>query len=239
MPQKSEIIHAITHSREQARCFAQSLSAAERAASGTRERWAARDILWHIGVGLRKWSADLVAARAGQAPEIPGEDWNDTHFAQYQDRSWDEIDALLETGYAELLEQVQALSEEDWRSPQCFPWMQGGEPWQHILDMGFVHPLTHLFQANFARGELDGARAAADLLGRVEAALFDDSGWQMAVHYQQACFAAQLGDTGQALDHLAAALARNPDLKAWAREDPNLAALRGAEGFEELVKEGE
>jgi quercetin dioxygenase-like cupin family protein len=55
------------------------------------------------------------------------------------------------------------------------------------------------------------------------------------IHYNLACLAALQGDSEQALASLRRALELRPEVVEWAREDEDLAGLRGRPDFDELV----
>jgi quercetin dioxygenase-like cupin family protein len=79
----------------------------------------------------------------------------------------------------------------------------------------------------FERGEIEEARAMiVDARER-----FDDA----ALTYNLACAEARLGETDQAVEHLAAALEQRPNLVELAREDTDLDAIRGDPRFDELL----
>ena len=80
----------------------------------------------------------------------------------------------------------------------------------------------------FDRGEhAEAKRVLNHALGRYE----DSAG----LLYNLACAEALLGETDEALEHLRAALAERPDFGPQAREDEDLAALRGDPRFAEVV----
>lgn len=80
----------------------------------------------------------------------------------------------------------------------------------------------------FERGELAEAKQILnEALGR-----YDD---RDGLLYNLACAEARLGETDQAFEHLAAAIAGRPDLAELARDDDDLAALRDDPRFAEFV----
>jgi tetratricopeptide (TPR) repeat protein len=80
----------------------------------------------------------------------------------------------------------------------------------------------------FEQGEfVEAKRMLNEALGR-----YDD---REALLYNLACAEAKLGETDQAFEHLAAALAGRPDFTELARGDDDLAALRDDARFAELV----
>ena len=54
-------------------------------------------------------------------------------------------------------------------------------------------------------------------------------------HYIMSVALASKGESTQALDHLRQAITLNPENRALARQDPDLEAVRGADGFWELL----
>lgn len=89
------------------------------------------------------------------------------------------------------------------------------------------------FRAAAARkaGELDRAREILE-----EAlAIFPESA---AVSYELACFEATSGRRDAALERLRDAIARAPDVAAYARDDEDFAAMRDEPEFAELVRSG-
>ncbi len=54
--------------------------------------------------------------------------------------------------------------------------------------------------------------------------------------YIKACLEAVEGKINTALNHLENALAETPDMRGWARRDPNLKSLHGNPRFEALVQ---
>jgi mannose-6-phosphate isomerase-like protein (cupin superfamily) len=87
------------------------------------------------------------------------------------------------------------------------------------------------FRATAARkaGDLEHARAVLEeALGS-----FPDSA---AVHYELACFEATSGHRDAALARLGEAIARNPEVATWARDDEDFASLRDDSEFAELIR---
>ena len=81
--------------------------------------------------------------------------------------------------------------------------------------------------AMFERGEI--AEAKSMILDARKR--FDDA----ALTYNLACAEARLGETDQAVEHLAAALEQRPNLVELAREDTDLDAIRADPRFDELL----
>jgi tetratricopeptide (TPR) repeat protein len=80
----------------------------------------------------------------------------------------------------------------------------------------------------FGDGKIEEAR---DLLRSVVDEYEDGE----SIEYNLACCEARLGDTEKAFEHLERSLAGRPDLVELARDDDDLAALKGDPRFDELV----
>jgi tetratricopeptide (TPR) repeat protein len=88
---------------------------------------------------------------------------------------------------------------------------------------------TNLASLASALRKLGREAEAVEYLERARALMAQEN------DYNKACFEAIAGNVGAALDYLAAALKQAPGDRAWARQDPDLAALRGNPRFEALV----
>src|SRR5262249_39932290 len=93
--------------------FIDSLSDTERAAVGTPQEWAAKDILSHCTFWQEVESERLAAAMRGETP--PNTDdfqsLNEASFTARRDHSWSEAKANLDQCFQQFAKQIQALSE--------------------------------------------------------------------------------------------------------------------------------
>jgi tetratricopeptide (TPR) repeat protein len=217
--------------------FADGLSTAERRVSGTNQDWAPRDVLAHMIFWKLRLAQNLAAAQRGEAVQ-PAEDIqleNTRTFKRYRRASWEQVMAMVEAAQAEILTQVEALSESDLDDPHRFPWMDGRPAWRAIVGDCHLHPLSHLGPLYVKRGQPEAAmhmwEASSDLL----AGLDDAPAWQGVIAYDRACGYALSGQPEQALEHLAVALRAHPDLAAWAAQDSDLNGLHALPEFQALV----
>jgi len=117
---------------------------------------------------------------------------------------------------------------------------------QALLGLG-KHRLARRALQGYLRGVPDDPRAldmlaAAELYLGDHAAAADAAGRALAAdpdycpaRYNLACALARLGRADEAVDALAAAIAADEDLRAMARDDPDLTDLEGHPGFRALV----
>jgi hypothetical protein len=220
--------------------FIDRLSEAERSATGSPERWSARDNLAHSTAWLKHFVNNLAAVRAGQEPEEVSHDYEATNaqiFAAHQFESWEKVVAELKATFASLDRQLEALSEAELLRTDFLPWSNGRALWKSIAGNSTLHPLLHLHLVYY----LAQAGRSAEGLVMYESAhpylesLSDERAWRGELAYDLACVSAQTGDLQRALTLLSAAFAGSPELKSWASQDSDLASLWENETFKKLV----
>jgi hypothetical protein len=127
---------------------------------------------------------------------------------------------------ADLVDGVRALEDEDLLDPSRHPWLNGRTLWLQVIVRGFWHPTGHIADYYLRHGQPD--RAVALQAQAVAYAAYlgaPDMAAGMAA-YSLACAQALAGLVDEAAVTLASALALNPDVRANAARDPDLAALR-------------
>lgn len=113
------------------------------------DEWTVKDVMAHIA----SWHQDAIevldAALHNREPQIPVEiDWDYIHkrnagfYQQNKDKSLVEVEAVLHSTYAQIIRNIEALSEEALLNPEYFPWMHGrtlahqisGDTYEHYRD---------------------------------------------------------------------------------------------------------
>ena len=232
-----KLVDALRQTRDEDICFLDSLSDEERAAVGTVEAWATKDVFAHVVAWKLRATQSLGAARGGEPPpafEGDIDERNAALFEQYRDRSWDDVLALLDQAHAELVENVQAMSDDDLQDTDRFPWQEGRPLWRTTAGTGCLHSLLHLVEMALKRG--DTAAAVEMFEGQMStlAALSETDGWQGLLKYDLACIYALSGRKDEAITHLAEAMALREDLIEWSKEDSDLASLRDEPAYQAL-----
>jgi hypothetical protein len=111
--------------------------------------WTLKDVMAHIA----SWHQDAIevldAALHNREPQIPIEiDWDYIHkrnagfYQQNKDKPLVEVEAVLHSTYAQIIRNIEALSEEALLNPEYFPWMRGrtlarqisGDTYEHYQD---------------------------------------------------------------------------------------------------------
>ncbi len=225
---KERLLDLIEQGYAEEEVFMSSLSEEERARTGTPEDWSARDLIAHVAAWKSRVAAEIAAARRGEPP-APGEELDHINagiFEENRGKTWGMIQE--DAGYAknELAAQTSALTEEELADPKWIGAREGRPIWRRIVNDGYSHPLAHLAEYYAKHGNPERAAALSDQVAKALAPLDNSPEWQATLTYNRACFAAQAGQTDQALKLLGEALRANPDLVEWSKEDPDLASLR-------------
>ena len=206
-----------------------------RSATGTVENWAAKDHFAHIAT-WQEWQARRLAAIAsGNPPDRPAE--NDVVFAQYRDEPWDTIWAWAMRALDEDAAMVAQTSEEDLTDPNRFPWSNGRSFVSSFISNVYLHPIEHLVQMYEERGDDDAAeRVQLESVALIRDLFGKGEEYANAV-YNLGCFYAKRGRASDAIARVGEALAVNPRLTEWSKEDSDLDSLRDLPAFQALYTE--
>jgi hypothetical protein len=201
--------------------------------TGEPSRWAAAPLVAHNTEFKRQQVQRLRAIIAGQEPPEFGE--------------FDHASAQLYGGYAaqapsqvaqesyrvsgELIDAVRSVRTDDLLDPARNPWLRGRQLWLQVVVRGFWHPTGHLVDYYLGHAQPDRAVAVA-AHGVTSAAEFGapDPARGMAA-YNLACAQSRSGLLDEARQTLAEAVRLNPDVRANASRDPDLAPLRAADAL--------
>jgi hypothetical protein len=135
---------------------------------GVAGEWSVKDVVAHATAWQHKTALDCL--RRGlhdpdYAPdaseEIDGEEQNQLFYEQHRDRPLADILAEDRQVYAEIIERVTALSEEDLLEPERYAWADG-PLWQYVSGDTIAHYPEH---AEGIRAWLGAQKAGA---GRAE-----------------------------------------------------------------------
>lgn len=114
---------------------------------GAAGAWSVKDIMVHIMWGEREMIG-VCKQRAligSDLWNLPEDERNATMVAQQQDRPLEEVLHEEEQVYAQLLEAVQALTDEDFNDPGRFRYMpKEWVPWHIIAGCSFRHYSAHI-----------------------------------------------------------------------------------------------
>ena len=221
MIESHELVALLQLARDEERRFISRLTEDERAATGTLEAPAAKDVLAHIAGAKAAMAAALVASRAGEGAD-PSHD-REALFRANQARPFDDVESDAERCSDMLVAEVEPLPAAALASSPA--WIDESTLSDEVVMYGVTHSLTHLFDPLVARGEADDAvRAQRRLLD----ALPDGANAELRAGalYNLSCLYARLGRDDEALALLLEATALEPGLAEHARGDSDLRSIR-------------
>lgn len=214
------------------------LSPEERSATGTPERWSAKDLIAHLTSWHQNGVEMLEAIVLGQTPPPrPNVDEaNARTFEINATRSWDEVLAGASAAFDRLHELLPQLSDQDLIEPGRFAWRKGQPLAPTVVLRLYWHPMVHLSEFYIQRGDRAAAEAVrADLL-RAADELASVPPLRGQTLYMAASCSAGLGEPAAALAALRESLSLAPYLTQWSQQDPSLASLRGLPEYAALYQ---
>jgi hypothetical protein len=226
-PLHADLIEMLRAAHAAERDIFGALSPDQREAPNSIGEWSAKDVLAHLAAWRAVEARQLERRIRGESgwdpgdpgPEVPVDEANEMLHAKYAAWSWDDVvleaDASVEALVAAMGRSgTTALSERDG--------IVVG-----IGTSGSNHAMGHLIDA----ARLAGARPRFDALARAFEEIVArghlaprDSG---VIFYNLACYQALAGETDDARRLLRTAFTHHHELVESAKEDPDLAALRG------------
>ncbi len=211
--------------------FLQELSAAERDAFGTPERWSAKDHIAHMTFWRQRLVLKLTAVLRQEPQPVfaPYEQLNPQVFEQQRERPWSDILSESEQAYDDLTACIQQLSEEDLTAFHRFDWIPNQWPlYTSIMGFCYEHAQQHLALYYLDRADLPRAtriyKTWANRIVQTEA----PEAMKGMVLYNLACFYATHAQEAQASTTLPQALTLAPFLTEFSLTDPDLSTLRSS-----------
>ena len=204
------------------------LATAPQAEAGDPACWAALPLIAHNTEFRRQQVQRLRAIRSGQAPpEFTEVDHGSASL--YAELSAQPADAVSRDSWrvsGELLEELASVSPADLLEPSRNPWLRGRQLWLQLIVRGFWHPTGHLGDYYARHGQAERAMTLAEQAVTTSATLGVPDPARGMASYNLACAQAGAGLLNDAAATVAEAVALNPDLRANAARDSDLAVVR-------------
>jgi hypothetical protein len=200
-------------------------------------RWSARDQLAHLGWWRTRSAAVIASVRTrAELPPVAGSDneQNAVIYAATKDRSAADIKRDTAGSWTSLRAALEASADEDLVEPH--PEYPELEVWEAVPGMA-GHLGAHLMSWFMETGDVVRAEAAAKWAYELECSFFPPGVKRAEAKYNLACFYSRAGRAEEAMPLLLDSLRDSSELKSWAREDPDLAAIRDDPRFRELLGE--
>ena len=239
MELKSKLIELIEHASAEQALFAR-LSEDERTVRGEPDLWSPKDTIAHLAAWKTRLAENLAAAARGETP-VRDEDYeavNAQVFELNRDRSWSEILEEATEASQRLIEQVEKRSEAELRGTETLPWQEDRPLWRLIVGNAYIHVMAmHLGPVLVECGEKEYATELQKEGAKLLSELDESQSWQGTVRYNLACHYALAGQSETAIEELREALALNPELTEWSKEDSDLASIREKADYKALYTE--
>jgi hypothetical protein len=192
------------------------------------DAWTVRDHLAHIAHYCDYAAGVLDATRTGApAPEDADaelEARNARLFAEHRGIAAAEAVSRANAAYDRLVGAVERCTEEDLVRPRS---PDSDVPvWRLVSGCGWNHVGEHVVHWRLDRDEPAEAERAARHVHDIDMAGFEDPYQRAAAAYNLGCFYARNGRPDEAIALVREALDRAPDLRDWARQDPDLVSIR-------------
>lgn len=192
------------------------------------DTWTVRDHLAHVAHYCEHAASVLDAARSGGPMPADAEAELDERNARIlaENRGVPAAEAVRRANesYDALVRAVERCSDEDLLKPRS----PGSDlpVWRLVPGCAWGHLGQHLAHWHLDRGETDAAERAARRVHEIDQAGVDDVRQRAAATFNLGCFYATTGRPDQALALVVEAVERDPDLREWAPQDPDLVSIR-------------
>lgn len=204
------------------------LNKKEKQENGTFDKWSAKDIIAHTSFWKLLRAKSIEDVLNGRTPQDikDFQKINEEIFAEYQNRSWEDVLSYSREAYDYLKKAAGAVSDEELKMKKTFPLLGDKEIWKIIIIYCCLHPLMHFDRYYAGRDQIYYAinlwKEALDLLEKLPAS----SGIMGNANYNLARFYARSGQNYVALRVLQKAVNLNPGLVKRMNEEPDLAEVR-------------
>jgi hypothetical protein len=189
-------------------------------------RWTAKDNLAHLTVWREVAIREIDSATQGiPAPDLAGTDdeQNALFYAEMRDVPAREIVERASRSWRDLAGRVAECTEEELEGPR--PGHPEQQLWQAVPGNGFGHLADHLGYWYTDTGDESGAEEAA-MWGRDLARGLPSAASHANGDYNLGCFYARRGRSADAVPYFHSAFELAPNLREWARTDPDLDPIR-------------
>ena len=199
-------------------------------------RWTAKDNVAHLNTWREHATRTLDAMRVGAPLEGPFDDSeidgrNAEIYEEHRRDTSEAVRAASAATYAALKEAVAGCTDEALLAERP----SGGALWRFVPGNGHAHVAQHISSWLAEHGDPAGAEATAKWAYDLETELFPEPEDKAVADFNLACFYARNARVEEALPLLGSALRSQPDLRAWARNDPDLAPIREDPRVQSLI----
>ena len=199
--------------------------------------WTAKDQLAHLTAWRAIAASELDLVRTGGAGRYVPRDFDAENAKIYQE-AHQQPAVLIRAGALDSWEQVarsvEACSDETLARPR--PRRPEEQLWQDVCVI-YHHLMEHLVYWQLDLGNEAAAEESATWGYELAERMFPADTQRGVAAYNVGCIYALRGRADAAMPHLRAGLQLRPDIRDWAKHDPDLDPIRSTAAFSELVGE--
>jgi hypothetical protein len=240
VPVKPRLLELLRRARTDEQALLSSLNLEERAATGTPERWSAKDLVAHVTF----WEERMMQRLAGRARGESFSDLTDGEVDEVnaevlkksRNLSWEQVQADSERVFNQLLAMVSRFSEQELTDPTPVGWYRNRSLLASIVGNSFTHPQTHVSWFHLQRRDLTRAREIQEAMEEAQVDIDSSPDSRAVALYNLACFYALRGEPGKAIELLRQALPLRADLVEWSKQDTDLASVRDLPEYQALYE---
>lgn len=228
---QANLIELLHQARAEQQAMIDALTPQQRAAVGTPEHWAAKDVVAHVASWWRVQADRLRALAAGEAVH-PLDDAeinrrNAETLARGREQSWEQVIAEARAAHDAQVAALQHIAA--W---QLVDTVIGTQPlWRSTLGNGFLHPQVHVTEFYRDQGDPERAAQVQEHASELLLRRLPIPQVQGIALYNIACAYATSGRPTEAIARLRAALPLDPAIVEWSRHDADLDSLRELPAF--------
>jgi tetratricopeptide (TPR) repeat protein len=235
MERKKQIIRLTNYSLEIIRELISQTSSEDLEKAGLVDRWSFKDHMAHLAHWLDRLNHRLIK-RDKNYKEITDIDRENARIWElYHASEWNVIHSKLGKAYADIIQHLRLLSEEDLCAKDILYPPEDRPLWNSILGDTCTHTITHAGQIYNEKGKYQKSVEILDKVLDDLQSLDPTPRWRGTNIYNLACLHSLAGNHGKALELMRESFTLRPDLIEWSQKDPDLVTLREHQGFNDLI----
>lgn len=212
------------------------LSPDERSAVGSLEHWTFKDVIVHSTYWWEFFINRLQASADGKEVAPTPDDINPINDRVLQEHKHDSWETVLQKNKhvrESAFVWLDKLSEEDLNNANLYDWMRG-----RSLSFQFLGNCWH-DEWHFACYLMENGKRQEGIAMQENfaAKLQEVQEWEATAIYNLACFYSVSGLKQKAITALKKALRMRPELKEWAKQDPDLENIRHETEYQKIYEE--
>lgn len=231
---KKEMLDLFMSLRKELAEVLENLNEPQKQECGSLQRWGVKDLLAHLAFWGSHFNRQLEAARAGSPIPEAGDYYeilNDGILLRNKEKTFEEARNEEEAVFAKSMELLESEDTDALLDINKYAYLKGRSLLDRALGTECFHVVWHISDYYLKQGRYD---KAVSIQEEYTKRLLGFPGWDSNAYYNLACFYSLSGKVEKALDNLNRAFKAKPDLKEWAKKDPDLDPLRQEPEFQSL-----